>query len=195
MAEDKIKSKGRDKKKKSLDQEIEVLEGVEVKQEGNTFTFKGPKGENSRVFFNPAISIKMEGNKILLIPNKKGTKRESKSIKTFKAHMLNMMRGAKEGHTYKLKICSGHFPMNASVSGNEFVVKNFIGEKVPRKVPVKQGVTVKIEGTDVIVESVDKELAGQMAASIEEMTKRPGFDTRIFQDGIYITEKDGKAIK
>lgn len=195
MAEDKKQSKGEEKKKRSLDQEIEVLEGVEVKQDGNTLSFKGPKGESSRVIWSPAISIKVETGKILLKPTKKSTKRETKTIKTFKAHILNMMRGVNEGHTYKLKICSGHFPMNVSVSGSEFVVKNFIGEKVPRTVPIKEGVSVKVEGTDVIVESVNKELAGQMAASIEEMTKRPGFDTRIFQDGIYIVEKDGKAIK
>ena len=54
--------------------------------------------------------------------------------------------------------------------------------------------SVKVEAKDVIVESVDKELAGETAASIEELTKRPGFDKRIFQDGIYIYYKDGKGI-
>ena len=37
-------------------------------------------------------------------------------------------------------------------------------------------------------------LAGQTAADIEQMTRRPSFYTRIFQDGIYITIKDGKEI-
>ena len=29
-----------------------------------------------------------------------------------------MIRGVSEGHVYKMKICSGHFPMNVSLSGN-----------------------------------------------------------------------------
>ena len=78
---------------------------------------------------------------------------------------------------------------------NKFVVKNFIGEKVPRTVSINEGVSVKIEGTEIVVEGFDKEKTGQMAASIEQMTRRPGFDERIFQDGIYLIEKDGKVIK
>ena len=85
--------------------------------------------------------------------------------------------------------------MTVSVKGSIFEIKNFIGEKVPRTTVIKEGSTVKIDGHDIIVESINKEQAGQMAASIEQLTRRPGFDTRIFQDGIYITEKDGKIIK
>ena len=46
-----------------------------------------------------------------------------------------------------------------------------------------------MEGNLIYVESCDKELAGQVAADIEQTTRRPGFDRRIFQDGIYIIEK------
>ena len=116
-------------------------------------------------------------------------------VQTFTAHIKNLVKGVTEGHMYKLKICSGHFPMNVSVTGNEFIVKNFIGEKVPRKVELVKGTTVKVEGSDVIIEGIDREKTGMMAARIEQMTRRPGFDTRIFQDGIYIVEKDGKEIK
>jgi len=181
-------------KKKALDVEISIEENVQVSKEGNIFIFKGEKGENKRELFHPAIEITIEGNKILLKP-KKSSKRETKLIKTFAAHIKNLMKGVKEGHTYKLKICSGHFPMNVSMSNNQITVKNFIGEKVPRTISITEGVSVKIEGTEILVEGSDKERTGQMAASIEQMTRRPGFDERIFQDGIYLTEKDGKIIK
>src|SRR6185437_14301280 len=110
-------------------------------------------------------------------------------LETNAAHIRNMLRGAKDGHIYKLKICSGHFPMSVTLKGDHFEVKNFIGEKVPRVLKVKQGVKVTIAGTDITVESHNKELAGSQASAKELLTRRPGFDTRIFQDGIYITEK------
>jgi len=50
-----------------------------------------------------------------------------------------MIRGVTEGYTYKLKICSGHFPMNVSLKGDVLEIKNFIGESVPRKLKIKEG--------------------------------------------------------
>ena len=54
---------------------------------------------------------------------------------------------------------------------------------------------VKVEGSEIIIESTNKELAGQAAADIEQLTRITNKDRRIFQDGIYITEKDGKKIE
>ena len=59
---------------------------------------------------------------------------------------------------------------------------------------IRAGVKVTIAGTDITVESHNKEWAGSQASAIELLTRRPGFDTRVFQDGIYITEKDGKKV-
>ncbi len=60
---------------------------------------------------------------------------------------------------------------------------------------LKEGVSIKVEGDMINVESIDKGLAGQTAADIEQLTRRTNYDTRIFQDGIYIINKDGKEIK
>ena len=105
------------------------------------------------------------------------------------------MKGANEGFVYRMKICSGHFPMNVSNTKEEFSVKNFLGEKVPRVLKIKPGVDVKIEGDAVIVESNSKELAGQTAANIEKLTKIKNRDLRVFQDGIYITEMAGRKVR
>ena len=85
--------------------------------------------------------------------------------------------------------------MNVSVSNNKLSVKNFFGEKVPRVLQLKSGVDVKVEGDLIHLTSTNKEDVGQVSADIEQLTRRPGYDTRIFQDGIYIINKDGKHLK
>lgn len=174
-------------------EEIEIPEKVEVKVE-DFIKVKGPLGENKKFLKNPQTKIEVKDKKII-ISAEKGTRREKKMIKTFKAHLINMIKGIIEGHEYTLKICSGHFPMNVAVQDNKFIIKNFLGENEPRTFKLKDNVEVKIEGEEVKVKSIDKEAAGQTAANIEQLTKIKGRDRRIFQDGIYITNKDGKEIK
>jgi large subunit ribosomal protein L6 len=176
-----------------LKETVEIPQGVTVHMDGTSVVIKGPKGEQKRAVASKNVVVSVEGNHVVLLA-KNATKKEKCTLNTNAAHIKNMVRGAKEGHVYKLKICSGHFPMSVTLKGDVFEVKNFIGEAVPRKLKVTPGVKVTIAGTDITVESVNKELAGNQAAAIELLTRRPGFDTRVFQDGIYIVEKDGKKI-
>ncbi len=177
-----------------MQEELELPQGVSVTFEGLNVAVRGPKGEVTRMLFSKQVEMKVESNKVVFTA-RKATKREKRVIGTFRAHLRNMFRGVTERHIYRLKICSGHFPMNVSVKGNEFIVKNFMGEKVPRVLRLSEGADVKVEGTEVLIEGSNKEIAGQTAASIEQLCRRPGFDSRIFQDGIFIIEKDSKAIK
>ena len=180
--------------KLDLHYEIDIPEGVEVEiiDKGN-MTVKGPKGTNTRTFKDALVKFKVEDRKVILdVP--KATKREKSRIITYTKHIHNMINGTTEGFTYKLKVCSGHFPMAATVSNNQFTIKNFIGEKCPRTIPIKEGADVKVDGDTITVESVNKEICGQVAADIESLTRIRDKDRRIFQDGIYIIEKNGKAI-
>jgi large subunit ribosomal protein L6 len=170
-----------------IEELIELPQGLKTTLVGHLLTIEGPKGKVERKL-NPEIGTEIKDNHIRLFA-KKATKREKTTIGTFKAHIKNMVHGAQEGFTYKLKICSGHFPMTVQVRGGEFIVKNYIGEKTPRVVKLKPGIDVKIEGENVIVSSPDREFAGQTSASIEKLTRRANYDKRVFQDGIYIIEK------
>ena len=182
------------KEKKEIKAEIEIPDGIEVEINETLVKTKGKAGEVVKKLFNPNINISKEDKKIVL-KALKSTKREQKLVNSFKAHIKNMLQGANETYKYKLKICSGHFPMNVSVKDSEFIVKNFFGEKIPRILKIKEGTTVKVEGDIVVVESPNKEFAGQVAADIEQLVRRTKYDTRIFQDGIWIFEKFGKEIK
>ncbi|MBR9698888.1 50S ribosomal protein L6 [Candidatus Woesearchaeota archaeon] len=174
--------------------EVAMPEGIEARLEGMTLIIKGAKGEAKKNIENPILNFSIK-EKNVSITTIRATKREKKLLHTYKAHVKNMIKGCSEGHHYLLKICSSHFPMNVAVANNQFVIKNFLGEKHPRTLAIKEGVTVKVEGDMIRVESVSKDLAGTTASDIEKLTRRPNFDTRIFQDGIYLIEKDGKVLK
>jgi len=180
--------------KDDLTREIELKSGVTVKLEGNLLKVKGPKGEISRVFLHPKITISVEQNKVVLFAPK-STKREKTLVGSFESHIINMVKGVQEPYVYRLKICSGHFPMNVAVTGNEVVIKNFLGEAVPRRVEIMKGAEVKVVDEEIIVSSADKEVAGQTAAKIETACRITNRDRRIFQDGCYITQKGDKTIK
>ncbi|MGM5480946.1 MAG: 50S ribosomal protein L6 [Nanobdellota archaeon] len=179
-------------------EQITLPEGVNASYQNGILTVSGEKGEISRELVHPKVTVETgkddEGNEAMLLIAPIFTLREKKISRTFRAHMRNMFKGVTEGHEYKLKICSGHFPMNVSVKGSTLEVKNFFGEAVPRTYTFDNNVDVKVDGESITVNGINKELVAQTAASIERMTKRSGFDKKVFQDGIYIVEKDGKAV-
>lgn len=182
------------KKYQGQTENVQLPDNVKASYENSVLTLKGPNGENKKSFATGEISIKTaEGS--IIIAYGKGGKRSKKSVQTIKAHIRNMIKGVQEGHTYKLKMCAGHFPMSATISGNELVVKNFIGEKHPRRLGISPEVKASVDGQEIILKSANKEAAAQCAAAIEHLTKRAGFDRRIFMDGIFITNKDGKEVK
>jgi len=179
--------------KEDLKEEIVLVEGVTAQIDNNLLKIKGPKGEVERNFLHPKLNIKVENNKIILSVSK-ATKTEKKILGSFNSHIKNMIAGVQKLFEYKIKICSGHFPMNVSVSGNELVIKNFLGESVPRKVKLSKGAEVKVNGNEIEISSLNKEIAGQMAAKIESSCRITNRDLRIFQDGCYIIHKAGKDL-
>lgn len=176
-----------------LKREINVPQGAVVALVGQLVSAKGPKGEVKRQFDAPRVCIEKVDSKIV-VSAKNATKKDKTTIGSVTAHIKNMVQGVTQGFTYKLKICSGHFPMNVSIVGKQIIIKNFLGEKFPRIADFPDNVTVKVAGQEIIVESPDKEIAGCSAAIIEILTHVKGRDRRIFQDGIFITQKDQKVI-
>lgn len=174
--------------KKEIVKTQDIPEGVDVRMEDHMITVKGDKGEITRSFEDPVIAVSVEGKQVVFKATN-ATKREKMRIGTFNSHMNNMLRGVKEPFIYKMKICAGHFPMNVSIQNNEISIKNFLGEKIPRKIQLDKDVDVKVDGEHIIITHADREKAGLTAGRIEQLTKIKGRDRRIFQDGIYITEK------
>jgi large subunit ribosomal protein L6 len=179
--------------KLNLFQEIEIPTGIEVTIDEDLFTAKGPEGELKRRFNIARLDFVKKDNKII-IGNKKATRMEKKMMNSIIAHIKNMFQGVQEKFEYKLKICYSHFPFTVEFKDGMAIIKNFLGEKIPRNVKMPEGAEIKMEKEFITITSMDKELAGQASANLEKVTKITGRDKRVFQDGIYITSKAGREM-
>ncbi|ODS41929.1 MAG: 50S ribosomal protein L6 [Candidatus Altiarchaeales archaeon IMC4] len=176
-----------------MDASLDIPEGIGVEVDKNLVKVKGPKGEVERRF-GANVKISKKDNEIILSVGS-SKRKEAACLGSVAAHIKNMMGGVARGVNYKLKILYSHFPMTVKVHGDEVLIDNFLGEKYPRKSRILPGVKVGIKGQDITVDGIDKEAVAQTAANIEYATKIRGRDPRVFQDGIYLTEKDGKHLK
>jgi len=129
----------------------------------------------------------------IVVSSPSDTRKYKRMFYTFRSHLRNMLDGAQNGFHYKLKICSGHFPMTVKVEGQQVVISNFLGEKIPRRARILPQVTVKVDKDTITITSADLEAAGQTAANIEKSTNVGTRDRRVFQDGCYIIEKPGRS--
>lgn len=176
-------------KRKKIENIIEVPEGIKAEITGSTIKLSKDSEELKRKL---DYDVEKKDNKIIIRCDRP-TKKDKKLINSTTAHIKNMISGLQEKYVYKLQICSVHFPMSVAVQGKEIVIKNFLGETKDRKAKILDNVEVKIDREIISIESSDKEKAGQTAANIETATKVKKKDRRIFQDGIYITEKEKGA--
>jgi large subunit ribosomal protein L6 len=170
----------------------EIPEGIEVNVEGMKVTVKNKDTVLERDFYDQmfigSVKFRVVDNKFEASSEK--DKRKMKSfVGSVASHVRNMITGIQNDYTYKLKICYVHFPMTAKVDGDKFLITNFLGEKQSRIAKILDGVKVQVKKDDVTVISNDKEKAGQTAANIENATRVTSRDRRIYQDGIFITEK------
>ena len=175
--------------RKDFSFKVQVPEDVEVSL-GKDIVVKAKGKELSRRFLAGRIQMRKDGG-LIIIEAKQGTKKEKKMAGTIAGHIRNMIGGVTKGYTYRLQVAGSHFPMEVEIdnAAKQIVVKNFLGERIPRKARIFPGVDVKIQGDFITVQSIDKEAAGQTAANIEQIMKVRKKDRRVFQDGIYLIEK------
>ena len=172
---------------KSSERRIKIGEAT-VEIDGNLLRVKGPKGVVEKRFKEKSIKILREGNDLVIMAD--DAKRKRKRVMCTVASVIRgMFKGATHGYEYRLKICSSHFPMNVSLSGKELTIKNFLGEKSPRILKIKDNVDIKLEKEFIVLTGIDKEKVGQAAADIEQKSSIRDKDRRVFMDGIYIVSK------
>ena len=183
--------------------EIPLPEDVTATVDHLDLTVEGPAGSVERRLWFPDVSVSVESvaaadedgadeerNGVVVETDAEDARTEA-TVGTFESHVRNMIEGVTEGWEYEMEVFYAHFPMQVGVEGDEVVIENFLGEKAPRRTPIRGDTEVEIDGDRVHLRGPDKEAVGQTAADIEQLTRVTDKDVRVFQDGVYITEKPG----
>ncbi|KAK3100514.1 hypothetical protein FSP39_021140 [Pinctada imbricata] len=122
-----------------------------------------------------------------------GKRKELAAVNTVCSHIENMIKGVTKGFLYKMRSVYAHFPINCAVAdaGKTVEIRNFLGEKIIRRVNMLNGVTIKPSGQkdEFIIEGNDIEKVSRSAALIQQSTTVKRKDIRKFLDGIYVSEK------
>ncbi|MFH1095776.1 MAG: 50S ribosomal protein L6 [Candidatus Micrarchaeota archaeon] len=164
--------------KKIITETVAIPAGVTVQMGGAQVSVSGPKGKNSRSLSLRGVVITLKGQNVEVT----GPLREAGTVRS---HLFNMVNGSKDGYTQKMKVIYAHFPIAIEIKGKEIVVKNFVGEKQPRRIHIVGDTKVEAKVPAVTVSGPCKEDVFQTVANIRQSTRIKKRDSRIFQDGIY----------
>ena len=160
---------------------MKIIEGAKVSVEGGKVTVSGAKGTLVRDFGHPEVKFGMKDGEF-------SASGQLALANTIEAHVRNMAHGVVNGYSKKLKILFSHFPISVEVKGKEMLIKNFLGEKQPRKAKIPGQTKVEVKGQEVTVTGLSKEDVGQTIANIRSATRIRNRDSRVFQDGFYPVE-------
>jgi len=160
---------------------IEIPNGISVDITDKVITVKGPKGTVSKPL-PKKIKIEKNNNSIVL----SSSKGDEALVGTYTSLLKSMFKGVTENYARKFKALYAHFPMSFEVKGRELLIKNFLGEKSPRKCKIVGDDTkVEAKGAMLTISGPDAEAVGQTVANIKAALKIREKDPRVFQDGIY----------
>jgi large subunit ribosomal protein L6 len=176
-----------------LEETVEIPDGVKAEVNGNEIIIEGPNGRLTKTLQHYKVRFEKQGNAIKVIADKP-RKREKSMVGTFTARIKNMIRGVTAGFEYKMKIVYSHFPMRATVKGDQVVIENFLGERYPRFASIIGETKIEVKGDILTLKGNNKEHIGLTAGNIEKATLIKGYDPRVFQDGIYLISKGEKSV-
>lgn len=142
---------------------IKIVDGVEVKLDGDVISVKGPKGALTRTLVNEII-VEVKDGEICLTPRN----HDKKSLSYWgltRTLIANMIDGVVKGYEKKLEINGVGF--KCKIEGKDLILD--VGYSHPVKVDAVDGITFATEKNTITVTGIDKELVGQISASIRRV--------------------------
>jgi large subunit ribosomal protein L6 len=167
---------------------VELPSGVTATVSGQTVEVKGPKGTRSFTATDD-VTIALDGNALKVTP--RGTsKRARQQWGMSRSMVANLVTGVTTGFKRELEIQGVGY--RAQMQGNTLKLALGYSHDVNFEVPA--GVTVTApKQTEVVVEGIDEQQVGQVAANIREWRgPEPYKGKGIRYKGEFIFRKEGK---
>ncbi len=174
---------------------IEIPQGVEISiSKGNFVTVKGPKGELSQQV-DPDLILKIEDG-VLTVQRPTEQKRHKAMHGLYRSLIANMVEGVTQGFKKELELVGVGY--RASSTGQLLELQLGYSHPIMFAIPDEVKVEViseKGKAPRVVLESIDKQLIGQVAAKIRSFRKPEPYKGKgIRFVGEQIRRKAGKTV-
>ncbi|KAF2102865.1 putative 60S ribosomal protein L9 [Rhizodiscina lignyota] len=179
---------------------LNIPDGVKVHIKTRIVTVEGPRGKLTKNLGHLAVSFSVPQNEknIINIELHHGTRKNVATLRTVRTLINNLIIGVTKGFKYKMRYVYAHFPINVNIDKNketglfEVEIRNFIGEKIVRRVTMHEGVDVetsKNQKDEIQLTGNSLENVSQSAADIQQICRVRNKDIRKFLDGLYVSER------
>jgi large subunit ribosomal protein L6 len=168
-----------------------IPSGVDVTINGREVTVTGPKGKLSVEVAEPIEVSQRDGVITVTRPNDEGNVRALHGLS--RSLVANMVTGVTEGYRKTLEIVGVGYRVQAKGPNLEFS----LGFSHPVTVSPPEGITLRVETpTRLVVEGIDKQQVGEVAANIRKLRKPDPYKGKgLRYSGEHIRRKVGKAGK
>jgi large subunit ribosomal protein L6 len=170
---------------------VVVPSGVDVTISGRDVTVKGPKGTLSLAVAEP-IEVKQDAGVITVTrPSDEGEIRALHGLS--RSLIANMVTGVTAGYAKTLEIVGVGYRVQAKGKDLEFA----LGFSHPVLISPPEGISFRVETpTRFVVEGIDKQQVGEVAANIRKLRKPDPYKGKgVRYSGEQIRRKAGKAGK
>ncbi|KAF2143597.1 uncharacterized protein K452DRAFT_224101 [Aplosporella prunicola CBS 121167] len=198
---------------------LNIPEGVKVHIKTRVVTVEGPRGSprgdlgarqwrDARIdgligkltkdLGHLAVSFQHPKKDQINIELHHGSRKNVATLRTVRTIINNLIIGVTKGFKYKMRYVYAHFPINVNLEKNnetglfEVEIRNFLGEKIVRRVVMQPGVDVvasKNVKDELQLTGNDLESVSQSAADIQQICRVRNKDIRKFLDGLYVSER------
>jgi large subunit ribosomal protein L6 len=164
---------------------------VDVAVDGQAVTVNGPKGTLALKVAEPITVVKEDGVIRVTRPSDEGKVRALHGLS--RTLIANMVAGVTQGYSKTLEIVGVGYRVQAKGRDLEFA----LGFSHPVLVTPPDGITFRVETpTRFVVEGIDKQLVGEIAARIRKLRKPDPYKAKgVRYQGEVIRRKVGKAGK
>jgi len=177
---------------------LTIPDGVKVEIKTRNVTVTGPRGTLEKSLQHLAVCFSHPEKNVIDIEMHHGARKNVAALRTVRTIIYNMIVGVTKGYKYKMRYVYAHFPINVNLEKNDDTglwvveIRNFLGEKLVRRVTMAEGVDVEASKTqkdELVLTGNSLENVSQSAADIQQICRVRNKDIRKFLDGLYVSER------